>query len=332
MSQYKITIHKWVDNKIRVEERVVNSQKEADVFLRDTPHISHRIDSNSIIFFNREVSMDKKIIKVNTVQGIGDLMWVYRKLAPLVDGIKFNILLTNNDTTQRRSGDFLATLDKCAGVEFTMVPGHKYDQLAKSKCVIQNSDAFDYAVNAWLEDGIHLDDIDTNPVLWDMNLKSEETENLPEKYLLVYVSGSERHANRIKQMADGDWVRLIGETAIEKNLNNIIFIGAEYDRWKVESVINAMKTLPFNCIPMFADIKKSTHIIKNADYFVAYQSGLCMIAEEFGVQTAMVWFPDLVKMRDTWIRKENIDKKLFTHLYFNQTIESMISQIKDNNV
>jgi hypothetical protein len=42
----------------------------------------------------------------------------------------------------------------------------------------------------------------------------------------------------------------------------------------------------------------------------------------------MVWHPHLDKMQDTWIRKENIEQRLFRHCFFNDPFEVMIEKLK----
>jgi hypothetical protein len=268
------------------------------------------------------------MITINTVQGIGDLIWVYRKLGKLYDQIKFNILIIEDTDVQKRSEQFLLTLDKCAGVDFIVTSSEHYGNVAKCKCDIKNLENFDYAVNAWLEDGIHIDDIDDNPVLWDINLKTEHVDDLPEKYLLVYSSGSSRHEN-LYQLSNDHWAELIIETAKFKGLTDVIFIGAPYDEWKIKEVISTIGD-KLSCEAKLVDIKKSSFIIQHAEYFIAYQSGLCMLSEELGTPTFMIWFPHLVGMQNTWIRKENIENNLFKHTYFDNSVELMIHMMKDH--
>jgi hypothetical protein len=269
-----------------------------------------------------------KEVTVNTIQGIGDTLWVYRKLSPLYDKINFNIIVVDDSKVQQRSKDFLLSLDKTKSVNFSLAFEERYHNLVSSYGVIKDEPVYDYSVNAWLETGTHINNIDSNPVDWDINLKVTPVDNLPEKYLLVYISGSSRHDN-LYQLTDDHWMKLIISTAILKGLDEIIFIGAEYDRWKISAIVDMLKPTPLKCQIMLLDLPRSCYIIKNAEYFIAYQSGLCMLAEELGTETFMVWYPMLLRMQTTWIRPENIEKRLFRHGYFNQSFNGMMNTIKE---
>lgn len=271
-----------------------------------------------------------KTIKVNTVQGIGDLIWVYRKLAPVCDQIKFNILIVNNDEVQRRSEAFLRTLDKCQSALFEFSNPNRYNYLAamtpKLAPINDGETMLDYAVNRWLENGVHIDDIDEYPVLWDLNLKSEPVANLPERYLLVYASGSSRHDGST-QMNTAGWVELVLEVAKLKGLTDVVFIGASYDFWKAREIMSQIGTR-LNCHELFTEIRQTMYIIQKAEYFISFQSGLCMLSEEFATPTFMIWFPQLNKMQNTWIRKKHIEKKLFTHCFFSDPVSVMLDKLK----
>jgi hypothetical protein len=269
-----------------------------------------------------------KSVKINTVQGIGDLMWVYRKLAPIYDKIHFNVMVVDHNPIQHRGEEFLKTLDKCSGVSFEQVSRLHYKVLAQDRGVIVDQPHYDYAINAWLEDGVHLDDIDSNPVLWDLNLGSKRVAGLPPDYLLVYISGNKGETGCGTQMDDKDWVELISMVARHKDFKTILFTGAKYDEQKMLGVISLLRKAGFNCHLMLTPIRETMFLIKNARFFVAYQSGLCMLSEELGTPTLMVWFPFLKKMQTTWIRKANIEKKLIKHCYFDMGVAEMFDQVK----
>lgn len=270
-----------------------------------------------------------KSVTIDTVQGIGDLMWVYRKLAPLYDRINFNVLKVNDTMVQRRGEPFLRTLDKCGGVTYKMVSSADYNVLAKEPCVIKpDYTQYRYAINAWLESGVHLDDIDKNPVLWNLNLGSKRIGNLPKDYLLVYISGNKGTTGCGTQMDDKDWAELIDLVARKKDIKNILFTGAPYDEEKMWKVMQLVREKKFNCHMLLMPIREAMFLIQSAKYFISYQSGLCMLAEEFGTPTLMVWFSFLKAMKNTWIRKENIEKGLIEHCYFDQSPNEMFWQIK----
>ena len=253
-------------------------------------------------------------VKINTVQGIGDLIWVYRKLAPLHDKLDFNILIVEDSEVQKRSAEFCKCLPKVDKVTFEIVKTRDYTKVANTRCVVGETD---YAVNAWLEDGFHLDDIDNNPVLWDLGLVPTPIE-VPKDYLLVYISG-----NKSYEMTTDHWVALISRVAESKGLKNILFTGASYDLCNITKAMD--KLWMYDCKLMLTPIRETFHLIKEAKYFISYQSGLCMLAEEFNTPTLMVWFPHLRKMKDSWVRKER--QGLIRHCYFDEPLDKMLEAV-----
>src|SRR5688572_19521703 len=97
-------------------------------------------------------------LTLNTVQGIGDLFWVYQKVAPHVDAMRLNILCTKpNDIVQRRSDAFLRMLPKVEEVRFIGTAHTHYAQVSSTRygldAILNHAGgrAVDYAVNAPLE-------------------------------------------------------------------------------------------------------------------------------------------------------------------------------------
>jgi FkbM family methyltransferase len=275
----------------------------------------------------------EKIVSVNSVQGIGDLMWVYRKIAPYVDGIKFNILITAPHPVQMRSKSFLWTLPKCKGVSFRLAQPWFYEEVAHGKYTLgelfTGKKEFVYAVNKWLEDGVQIDDIEPDTkVLWNIGLESTPVKDLPEKYLLVYASGSSRHDGTF-QLTTSDWVTMILDAADQLDVDDIVFTGAAYDEWKTDEIIDAIGDRA-DCYKLFNEIRETMYVIQNAKYFIAYQSGLCMLSEEFGIPTFMIWSPQLDRMKTSWMRKENVEKQLFGHCYFNESSERVHKLLSDH--
>lgn len=267
-----------------------------------------------------------KVATINTVQGIGDLIWVYRKLSNLFDLINFNIFCVSNDAVQRRAQHFVASLPKCGEVYYEVVSSSKYNALARKRCLIGSENKFDYAVNSWLEAGIHLDAIDSHPVNWDLGVSPVEFK-LPDKYILVYISGCS-HNYGYYQMRESQWADLVISTAMHMKINNVVFIGAPFDK-KILSDVAELVSHRANCF-VFTDkhILETMWAIKNADYFISYQSGLCMLAEELGTKTFMVWFPEIASMTSAWIRRAHLESGLFRHGFFGSDIKTMINMIK----
>lgn len=75
-----------------------------------------------------------KTITIKTVQGVGDVFWVYQKLSPYFDKINFIICVINLDCpVQKRVLPFLKLLPKVDNFKLELVTSEYYDSLAKQK-------------------------------------------------------------------------------------------------------------------------------------------------------------------------------------------------------
>jgi len=264
-----------------------------------------------------------KTITVDTVQGLGDLLWVYRKLAPLYEKINLNVLIVKDDAVQKRSGDFLKTLPQVGEVNFKTVLSETYRRVAQGFYDTNDLNG-EYSINGWLEHGIHIDQIDSNPVMWDVGLKVEPVSTRA-NYLLLYVSGCP-HNSEFHQMASDAWANLAIKAARAARADRCLLVGAPYDAAKLIEVQALIQpALPSRVITDF-NISQTAALIKGAKYFVAYQSGLCMLSEELGVPTFMVYYPHNAAMVSTWIRRKHLLAGLFRNAFFGMP-ESMLSAL-----
>lgn len=266
-------------------------------------------------------------ITVNTVQGIGDLMWVYRKLSPLFERINFDVLIIKNDSVQTRAREFLGTLDRVGDVNFKIVTPEVYGRVARGMYRVDDIHG-EYSVNAWLERGVHLDAIDGLPVAWDINLKREAVD-VQGPYLLLYVSGCS-HNVKFYQMRSADWAMLAIRTARALGLEQCILVGAAYDRAKLLEVKARMGGRLRTQVMADVNIKQTTSLIAGANYFIAYQSGLCMIAEEVGTPTLMVYYPENAALTTAWIRRENLIQGLFKNAFFGMPLVTMNELVRQH--
>lgn len=261
-------------------------------------------------------------ITVDTVQGIGDLVWVYRKLAPLYERINLNVLVIKEDTVQMRAREFLGTLDQVGKVNFKVVTPEEYGRVARG--LYKTSDINgEYCVNAWLERGIHLDNIDDSPVMWDINLKKMPVE-VPKDYLLLYVSGGS-HNFKYYQMRSNAWADLAIKISRMLGVSDCILVGASYDKIKLNEIKTLIGSRAKARVMAECNIQETTTLIEGARYFLAYQSGLCIIAEEVGTPTLMVYYPENTAMVSTWIRRENLIRGLIKSTTFGVPPSGMLN-------
>ena len=138
-----------------------------------------------------------KSITIRTVQGIGDIFWVYQKLAPHFDVINLTILCVSMSTIQTRAREFCGMLPKVGAVTYQQVSSSAYHRVAQGRFplvdVLRRAPGpLDYAVNDPLEQGTNLRAIDPEyPIdeFVDMGLPATAERG---DYLCVYVSGTNR--------------------------------------------------------------------------------------------------------------------------------------------
>ncbi len=264
-------------------------------------------------------------ITIDTVQGIGDLIWVYRKLSSVFDRINLNILAIDNSAIQKRAEQFAKSLTKIGDVKYKIVSSEHYSRVARGMYAMPEKDG-EYSVNAWLEKGIHLDAIDSSPVSWDIGLKLSPVQ-INRQYLLLYVSGC-AHNLGYYQMKSEEWAEIAVAACKIMTVDTCILIGAAFDKTKLDEVRSAIGARLRTYVHTDHNIAETSYLIKQAKYFVAYQSGLCMIAEELSTPMLMVWFPYLAPMTSAWVRRECLASGLVSHTFFGMPINNIIDVIK----
>lgn len=270
-------------------------------------------------------------ITINVVQGIGDIFWVYQKFSPYFNKINFNVLAIFDNVIQKRAEEFLTLLPKTGELNYNLVSSAEYDAVAKTRYYAKNYLTSDktiiFACNRLLEEGKNLFDIDIDlSVETDVKIK-EECFDLPyEEYCILYVSGNKPpYAWGEKQ-----WCNLITSLNLTQNLP-IVLIGAEYDSPVLERIYNHLQEIKVNSTLLinmpFANI---VYLIKNSKFFIGYQSGLNILADNFDIPQIMLYFPELHLMLNTWAKTKNINSKKFNAFTFDQTIEEISEQINNH--
>lgn len=282
----------------------------------------------------------ERALKVHTVQGIGDIFWVYQKLAPHVDSLHLNVLCSKFGDVELRSREFCKLLPKVKSVTFSRVAPETYQEVATDKYhlspileAIQAAGEGDpyvppltplgnlsvgsevlavpYSVNVWLERGTNLYEIDNLAVerFVDLGLNSEP-QLVPEgRYLCVFVAG----AKNDKVWPPSRWVRLIERLLADLKLNKVVLVGATWDapvQAEVEREL-VKKNIAVESYVGELDLVDSVEVIRGAKFFLGYQSGLNIIAENYDVPQLMVYFDQLRDMLYTWCKPESRERTFF---------------------
>lgn len=266
-------------------------------------------------------------------QGIGDIIWVYQKFAPYFSRINFRVLSTNDDAVQRRALPWLRLLPKVGNIDFAVDTPSRVMNLIRKPCTMRDAfeqwskrpnDVIDYCCNVWLERGVRLDEIDLSAaVQTDVEL-AEQSFALPYgQYAVAYISGDTRHDNLHRLPSHAVWnvdewaeyLRLVWGR-FDLNLP-IVVIGAKFDEPISMKLRDKLLADGFECSTLIgAEPAKVVHLLKNAEAFFGYQSGLNIVADLCGVKRQfMAYFPYLKDMHYTWCKPQNIKTTFFADTF-----------------
>jgi ADP-heptose:LPS heptosyltransferase len=73
---------------------------------------------------------------------------------------------------------------------------------------------------------------------------------------------------------------------------------------------------------------KLLYVLKNSKFFIGYQSGLNVLADNLNVPQLMLYLPFLEKMLYSWPKKQNIESGIYNAAIFKQNINEIIKNIK----
>lgn len=282
-----------------------------------------------------------KSINITVPQGIGDIFWIYQKLALSVGTINLKVGVVSDDPLQFRSTEWMKILPQVGKVEFEKMTGERYSEIANCKITTEQllekakaaPDAWhDFGMNKWLEDGVALDKIDDPerfPVDWNIPLPYLKRE-LPRPHAVLYVTGSMHHAPALKQ---GAWntrkFTTCWEHCVEKlglQGHQLIIIGATYDLPVLAEARNLLQrfdpTIVCNDSPAAV-----MGIMKGADFMLGFQSGMCILADHLNVRQLMIYYNHLKPLATAWPRPDNLENGKYNIAFFNDEPEIAANQI-----
>lgn len=226
-------------------------------------------------------------------------------------------------------------MPKVKKVSFKLVTSQDYAELAKSTHLINsissNIPNNKYAINKFLEDGQRIDEID-GLVDSNIDIKTEKID-LPEKYTLIYISGATKQLNPqvLGAWNIDKWKQLIKQIYQKYKIKYpIVLIGASFDSDVIEDIEKQLKNTGIE-VKTYIQYPacQVAYIIKNAEFFIGFQSGLNIIADNFDIKQIMLYYEMLKPMLYTWCKKENIQTKFYAFTFSN-TIEEIVNTIPSN--
>jgi len=277
-----------------------------------------------------------KEVTLDVVQGIGDIFWVHQKMYPYFDRVNYNVLMTCEDETQRRSLKFLPLLPKCGEVKAKVVDGAFYNRVATWRFgilpILDNpSIVHQYAVNRPLEEGIRLEAIDIGAkVEWGVQWQVPDASAKEGDYLMLYVSGSSRHYH--DKFSPEQWAMLYATMLKRHSLAHlpVVLIGASYDAWMQKSVLARLQQQGIQAemvIDGAPDV--SIRLLRDAKLLVGFQSGLNVIADNYDTPVIMVDFNHLKTMAHSWCKPGHVEANMFKEFVFSDGVDAIIQGADD---
>lgn len=254
-------------------------------------------------------------------QGVGDIFWCYQKVAPYVDCINFEIAYTGKLTeVSRRAEQFLHTWPQTGTVKMVPVGSKEYKDIWQSTpdSPYPRKERGVYAVNAALEAGTRLEDIhDGAKVEWGVPLIMEPVD-LPDKYVCLYVSGNTKNRTIVRQWGIDEWYEFVMTFYDRCPHHELVIIGADFDKPMVDELEYVLEAFDPHIFVGLEPAKVMT-ILDKADFFIGYQSGLGILADNLGTPQLMMYFQHLEKMKYTWCQPGHKNKVFWADTFDRST-------------
>jgi hypothetical protein len=252
-------------------------------------------------------------------QGVGDILWVYQKLAPLCGEILFRVMSFGQlkPEIEGRSFKTIRGLPKVSEIDTIALSHYPKVMIEKRRLTDMLDDlragvGVYYATNPWLEDGIPLEAIDSDlPVQWDLGVTAVRPMGLPDKYCVLYVSGDTvRHAEMYEKVWNIDeWIELIyllNESGKIPRGTPIVLVGAKFDSAVIDLLRADLNRIGApNTVVYDLSLPELLGLFQGCGLFIGYQSGLNMIAAAAGARQFCIYFPRIERMGDSWVRPEH---------------------------
>jgi len=271
-----------------------------------------------------------KHICATVPQGVGDIFWCYQKLKPHCETISFKIAVLNSACpVQGRAEKIILDLPGVTEVTLLKLNIKEYEQLIGARYsldIILNNRAdhiqTKYSVNHLLDNGVKLEALDALPVLYDVPLPLESMPDLPAGYAVFYVSGTTANVKAqrdLKLWTYAAWAHLIKKAGCP-----VVLTGSEFD---AEVMRQIKKLCPEVTLVIQPEPAKLFYLLKNAAFFVGYQSGLSVLADNLGAKSLIVYFDKLPLMQDSWAHPARRETH-FNWCYFSDGIEKAAAIMK----
>ena len=251
-------------------------------------------------------------ITLNVPQGLGDIIWVYRKFSRYFKRINFRVIVQSGSPIELRSFEWIKLLPKVGTIEPVVVTKEDYSSRIESRATVwevikqwkTTGIPQDYSCNTWLDAGKPLDSLCIGAVDWNFRFKGIEPYPTTD-HIALAVSGSTGKTGATWTI--DQWKTFVDLMYSRFQLSNpLLLLGADFDREAVDELASKLKASGYDVSTMIGQSPgKVIGAIQAAEYFVGYQSGLNVVADALDKPQTIVYFDWLRPMARSWVKPSN---------------------------
>lgn len=272
-----------------------------------------------------------------TEQGVGDTFWTYQKISPFYKEINFILGASayDHDGIQRRAEGMVTLLPKVKTVRYEIISSEKYNEMCTQKKRIrdfldQGIGRFSYTPTQYFREGIRMEEIEPGlPIAWNVPLPTAKVDLPFDHYICLTASGPGTAERRdvwppYKYL---DLIKLLKCTYDMPEDFPVVALGASFDDGlmiQFDRLLNVEKT-PHRVF-VGRPFQEVFYLLKNSTFFIGYQSGLNVIADNLNVPQLMIWFNDLTCVPFTFPKRTNIVKGIYNATFFNRSLDDIVNQ------
>lgn len=251
------------------------------------------------------------MINIRVPAGIGDISWTYSKLVNLNEKINWYI----SDDDPKRSLGYVKLLPLTESAQYQHFNFHNvadhtlpHDTTKEKLLMLCREKIQSVSPNRWLEQGKTLDEF--MPELYTtyhygLNIPLPDIENI-EKYFSpiqnpIGIFTSSYQTNAVwSGWSQNNWIELI--TGLHNNIKNLtfIFIGATWDTPYTDDLKKLLPDIDIRDLCGVTNIAQTIEAIRHLKYFIAFPSGLPILANVLFTPVMMFYPHHLNHIMNTW--------------------------------
>lgn len=260
-----------------------------------------------------------RVLKFVVPPGIGDISWVYSKLASLRTPLHFTVARGE----PRRALPYLDLLPLVEGAEYgsfstayVLKEGHRPRHTVVSLVEASSRSLLPLQLNTHLEQGERIEDyVRDLPVQhhYSMRLSTADVAAAdqlltPWRRFVTFCCANKKTVNRWKGWQAREWAELASLLAAAYELDGIAIVGAEWDREMAAGVVAGVKGgIPVKDFTGKLPLAGSLHVVRRGLYAVAFPSGLPILAAVMNCPVLMFYPEHLIAMQNAWADPEMIE-------------------------